>query len=153
MSREDCGGPRLRQTLGVVAVGEGYAVLAADRASGCAACSARSGCGAGALAEMTGGRQILRLPNALPLAPGDQVVVSMESGAFLGAALRAYLLPPLALAATAAVSAAAGLPDLATAALCLPALGLALLPLWAAERRGRLGGSLRIEERVADGAA
>ncbi len=149
----ECGGTRLRQTLDVVAAGEGYAVLAADRASGCAACSARSGCGAGALAEMTGGRQLLRLPSQLPLKPGDQVVVSMESGAFLGAALRAYLLPPLALAGTAALSAAAGLPDLATAGLCLPALGLALLPLWAAERRGRLGGSLRIEQRLPDGPA
>ncbi|WP_171060707.1 SoxR reducing system RseC family protein [Poseidonocella sp. HB161398] len=143
---------QLRQTLKVVSAGDGYAELEAARAEACGACAGRAGCGAGALAEMAakGDCRTLRLPTEMGLAPGDRVVVAMESGAFLSAAMRAYLLPPAALALTAAISAAAGLPDLIAALLCLPALALALLPLRQAERRGRLGGSLRIEGRAPD---
>ena len=141
---QDC----LRQTLTVVSVGAGHAELAAFRASGCAACAAKAGCGAGALAEMLGGSHRLRLPSPMPLVPGDQVVVRMDSGAFLGAALRAYLLPPLSLVGVAAGGAVAGLPDWATAALCLPALALSLLPLARAEGREVARASLRIESRL-----
>ncbi|SFC19920.1 SoxR reducing system RseC family protein [Tropicimonas isoalkanivorans] len=140
----------LRRRLRVAGWEDGEAILAGKRASACVHCSARLGCGAGALAEMVGGTQKVRLPSAMPLAPGDEVVVAMESGAFLGAAIRAYLLPPAALAATAMASLAAGLPDAATAALCIPALALSFLPLARADRRERQRANMRIEGRIGE---
>ncbi|TCP43347.1 SoxR reducing system RseC family protein [Rhodovulum marinum] len=143
----------LRQTLRVVGVEGARVRLAGDRLSGCAACAARAGCGAGALAEMLdAGPLEITLPRGAPVAPGDRVVVAMEGGAFLGAAGLAYLLPPAALVAAAAGFAALGLSDLWVAALCAPVLALALLPAWRADRRGRIAAALRIEEVIPAGA-
>ncbi len=141
----------LRQNLRVVALDGEEVVLAGARASGCGQCGVRDGCGAAALAGMIGGEEHLRLPRTLPLAVGDEVVVAMTGDAFLGAALRAYLLPPAALAGAAALAATLGFSDGATAALCLPALALALWPLARAERCARNRPVLRIEGRVSKG--
>ncbi|WP_157973694.1 SoxR reducing system RseC family protein [Tropicimonas sp. IMCC34043] len=135
----------MRQTLRVTALGDGYVELEGDRAAGCASCASRSSCGSGALAELIGGKQHLRLRQTLPLSVGDEVVVAMESSAFLGAMTRAYLVPPAALCVVAAVSASLGLSDVATALLCVPALALSALPLVRADRRERAGSALRIE--------
>ena len=150
MSAAEPDGRVLRQRLRVVALEGDDVLLAGARASACGRCAARAGCGTGALAEMIGGSQQLRLPRPLPLAVGDEVVVVMEGGAFLGAAFRAYLLPPAALAVTAVLAAAFGLNDAVTAALCLPVLALSLWPLARAESRARRRSALRIEGRASE---
>lgn len=135
----------LRQTLQVTALCDGQAALEGQRASACASCAAKTGCGAGALAEILGGTQTLRVPQTLPLAVGDNVVLAMDRRAFLGAALRAYLLPPAVLVAMVLLARMLGLADLLTALLCLPALALALVPLWRSDRRGLSETSLWLE--------
>lgn len=135
----------LRQTLRVTALNDGLVALEGQRAGACAGCAARTGCGAGALAEMVGGTQTLRVPQTLPLAVGDAVVLAMDRRAFLGAALRAYLLPPAALVATAGMAQAFGLTDMVTALLCLPIFALAFLPLLRADRRGLSEANLWLE--------
>lgn len=144
MSR-DAETPTLRETLRVVAVEGGQVRLSGDRASACAACSARAGCGAGALAGLIGGRHELRVDRGLPVAVGEEVTVAMSRGAFLGAVLRAYLLPCLALVSVALASAFLDLSDIVTALLCFPALALAVLPLRRAERRERANSALWLE--------
>ncbi|MBN2905370.1 MAG: SoxR reducing system RseC family protein [Rhodobacteraceae bacterium] len=137
----------LRQTLRVAGVEGAVVLLEASRVSGCAHCAARAGCGAGALAELleTGPLEI-GLPRIGPIAPGDEVVVSMSGNAFLGAAALAYLVPPAAVVLGAGVFSAFGLSDLNVALLCVPVLALSFLPVRRADRRGRLASALRIEQ-------
>lgn len=136
----------MRHRLTVTALRDGYVYLEGERDTACSSCAAKTGCGAGALSEMIGGKQTLRLPQTIPMAVGDDVVVAMEPRAFLGAALRAYLLPPLALVVTAGLAVGLGLGDAATAGLCLPALALSFVPLVRAERRSQTYDALWIEE-------
>ena len=144
----ETGDPRaLRQRLRVAGVEGGMVRLTADRLAGCATCAARSGCGAGALAEMAGpGPLEIALPWRGDAAPGDEAVVAMSGGAFLGAAGLAYLLPAAAVALAAGVFSALGLSDLMVALLCLPVLALSFLPVRLAERRARRVPALEIEE-------
>lgn len=136
----------LRQRLRVAGVQGGMVRLQADRLSGCAACAARAGCGAGALADLVeAGPLEISLPDTGGIAPGDKVIVTLPGGAFLGAAGLAYLVPPLALVLGAAGFSALGLGNLATALACLPVLALSLLPARLAERRGRLAAAMTIE--------
>ena len=135
----------MRQTLTVAAIGDGYVWLSGRRASGCTSCAAKTGCGAGALAEIMDGEQALRLPLTMPLSVGDRVVVAMERSAFLGAAMKAYLLPPLALIGVAALSMGLGLSDWSAAVLCIPALALSLWPLSRAGRHDIARPSLWLE--------
>ncbi|MCB1887552.1 MAG: SoxR reducing system RseC family protein, partial [Rhodocyclaceae bacterium] len=74
------------------------------------------------------------------------VDVALRGGTFLWASFLAYLLPPAALALAAALATAAGWSDVATAAVCLPVLLLALVPVWLAGRGGRIWRELRIEQ-------
>ena len=138
----------LRRVLRVRSIEDGQVVLEGERASACASCAARMGCGAGALNELMGGQQQLRLPAPFDLAPGDDVVVAMEDSAFLRAVLRAYLLPPLALAVTAALALAAGLPDILTALSCAVALAVGFIPLRLAERHACRSPHLWIDNRA-----
>ncbi|MEX5729950.1 sigma-E factor negative regulatory protein RseC [Rhodovulum iodosum] len=139
----------LRQTLRVAAVEGGLVRLEANRLSGCAHCAARAGCGARALAELAGAGPLeIGLPRTADVAPGDEVVVSMSGGAFLGAAGLAYLLPPAALVLAAGVFSALGLSDLWVALACLPVLVLSFLPVHRADRRGRIAAALSIDEVI-----
>jgi sigma-E factor negative regulatory protein RseC len=144
------GDPRaLRQRLRVGGVDGALVRLEADRLSGCAQCAARAGCGAGALAELVGpGPLQIGLPNVAAVAPGDEVVVSISGGAFLGAAGLAYLLPPATLVVAASLFSALGLSDLHVALLCLPVLALSFLPARLADRRGRIASALQIVEVI-----
>lgn len=141
-----CGGSAdLSERLRVVAVEGARVRLLAQRASGCAACAARNGCGAGALAALGGAAELdLAAPQRLDLVVGEEVEVAMSSADFLTLAGLAYLLPPLTLALGAALAAALELPDLLSAALCLPLLALSLVPVARAERSGRFANALRI---------
>ena len=136
----------MRQTLRVITVGQDAVWLEVDRASACASCGARAGCGAGALAEMIGGgKSTIRVPRTCSVHPGDAVVVAMPARAFLGGAVLAYLLPPASLALMAGGALAFGVSDLVAALVSLPVLALSLVPLLWVERRGRMRSQLRIE--------
>lgn len=74
------------------------------RQSTCGSCSARKGCGQGALARMTDGRaNQVRVRNACGADIGDQVVLGIEESQLLRASLLVYALPLLALLAGALV--------------------------------------------------
>ncbi|MCG7201123.1 SoxR reducing system RseC family protein [Marinobacter pelagius] len=68
------------------------------RASACQSCSARSGCGQRALASVSGGRanQIL-VANTINARVGDDVTIGIEERALLGASMRVYALPLVAM--------------------------------------------------------
>lgn len=72
--------------------------VTATRRSACGACSARSGCGSGVLAEVLGKRTPrVRALNRAGARPGDRVVVAVTPGAFLRSSLAMYLVPLLGL--------------------------------------------------------
>lgn len=92
----------------VVEAGDGYAWVEARRRSACGACSASEGCGAAALAKVWGERRSrVRAISALPLQPGDAVIVGLAEGALLRGSLLVYLLPLLLLLAGALLGQAA----------------------------------------------
>lgn len=69
-----------------------------QRQTTCAGCTARSGCGSGALAAWFGRRPLeIRLPNTAGLQAGDAVVLSMADQALVQVALLGYGLPLLGL--------------------------------------------------------
>lgn len=138
-------GEVMRRTLTVAAVQGSDVILSAPRASACSGCVARSGCGAGALTEVLGGTDTLRLPRTVPLEEGDEVVVAMSERRFLGAVLRAYLLPAVALAVLAGFGMMLNLPDVVIVGLSLPVLALSFLPAIRADRRERLTCALWLE--------
>ncbi len=142
----------LRQRLRVAAIEKDFIRLEVDRASACSRCGVRAGCGAGALTEMIGGgRSTIRVPRTRAVRPGDEVIVAMPAGTFLGGMVLAHLLPPASLALAAACFIGLGLPDVVAAVLSLPVLALSLIPLLWAERRGRMSSKLRIEAVVTPG--
>jgi len=129
----------LRQALRVTAVGGGTVEVNVDRAAGCTGCAARAGCAANALAEIAEGAPLrLCLPSGSRVRPGDEVVVEIPAGGFLGAAAFAYLLPPLVLVGSVALFTALGLPEPVVAVLGLSAFALSFWPVRRAEQRGRL---------------
>ena len=157
MSASACAPRALSQTLRVYAVGDDRLWLEADRAAACAVCAARAGCGAGALAGLLqDAPQLIVLPRSHDVCrdvyPGDEVVVSIPAGTFLGAVGRAYLVPPLALVLGVALLSWLGLPQLLVAGLSLPLLALSLWPLRWAERRGDLLSRLTIDTVLPRGA-
>lgn len=146
-ARPDIPDRQLRQTLRVASVKGDRVLLEGRRPSACSACAARSGCGAGALAEMAGSAPLrLSLGGAGSLCAGDEVEVSIPAGTFLSAAALAWLVPPAALVMAAALCDLADVSDGLAAAICLPVLALSFLPLRFADRRGRMLSRLRIEE-------
>ncbi|MCV6596979.1 MAG: SoxR reducing system RseC family protein [Mangrovicoccus sp.] len=137
----------LRQKLRVSAVRDGLVYLTGNRASACNSCAARTGCGAGALAQM--GQNELRFcvsQTAEPLVENQEVTVAMGRSAFLGAAVRAYLLPPLALVGMALIASVLELSNLWTIILSLIVLGLSFLPLRRLDRHVQDAPPLWLEE-------
>lgn len=84
---------------GTVVALDGHAVwVQTIRQSTCGSCSARKGCGQGALARMTDGRaNQVRVRNTCGASVGDQVVLGIEESQLLRASLLVYALPLLAL--------------------------------------------------------
>ncbi|MEQ5836978.1 SoxR reducing system RseC family protein [Marinobacter sp. NFXS9] len=76
------------------------------RQSTCGSCSARKGCGQGALASMTDGRaNQVRVHNPLGARVGDQVTLGIEESQLLKASLLVYAWPLVALLLGAMVAA------------------------------------------------
>lgn len=83
----------------------------ADRLSACAACTAKKGCGQGALSEWMSDKSIeLTVANPAHLVPsvGQAVVVGLEEGSLIRASLLVYLVPLLSLVALAIIARSAG---------------------------------------------
>jgi positive regulator of sigma E activity len=106
----------------VLGIELGVATVRLEAAAGCSSCGSRGTCAAAGAAP-----QIVRLPLARKLAPGDRVTVSMPESSVALVALIGYLVPPLGLmagsvAATFALGGSGFEPD--TAAVLGGALGL-----------------------------
>ncbi len=129
----------LEQIVTVVRVAGTTAWVAGDAGSACGHCGSAAQCGTGALARWLGTRRrLLALPNLLQARPGDRVVIGVPEGLLVQAAAVAYLLPLLAMAATAISCDAAGVGNtgVALAGLAGFVLGLGLV----GRITGRAGG-------------
>lgn len=79
----------------------------ASRQSACAACSAKKGCGQGAMSDwMSGGSVELSVVNPAGLKPnvGQSVVVGLEEGSLIKASVLIYLLPLVSLVVLALIA-------------------------------------------------
>ena len=124
----------------VVRTGEARAWVLLGPASGCAACAAGQGCGAGLLGRLLRREPVeLSLPDPGGLRVGQAVLVGVGESAFLGMVMHVYGWPLLAgLALGAVCHHIAGLYDLGRAWTDLATLGGLLGGAWAslARRRG-----------------
>lgn len=130
----DLGARFLTQTMRVDRISGAGAELVAPRLSGCASCAAKAGCGTAALGNNAAPLRVT-LPDQGALRVGDEVTVAMPAGRFAGLALLAYFLPPLASAGVIGILDQIGAPEFLMVGLVLPVLGLALIPLYLAEKR------------------
>jgi sigma-E factor negative regulatory protein RseC len=124
----------------VAEAGDGYAWVVIERQSACGSCHASGGCGAATLAKVWSGRQVrTRAISALPLRPGDEVIVGLAEGVLLRGALLAYLLPLALMLAGALLGEAAfaGAGEEPVIVLGALGLGLGFLAVRAASRRWR----------------
>lgn len=81
--------------------------IEASRQSACAACSAKKGCGQGALSEWTSGKAVelsVLNPNRVLPAVGQSVVIGLEEGSLIKASVMVYFLPLLTLILAAIVA-------------------------------------------------
>ena len=92
----------------VVEAGDGYAWVETRRRSSCGACAASGDCGTAALAKLWSDRRMrVRAISALPLRPGEMVIVGLAEGALLRGSLLVYLSPIVLLLAGALLGQAA----------------------------------------------
>lgn len=135
----------LRERLRVVAVRGESLVVAADRASACAACAEAKGCGTRVLVSLRrADLMTIDRPAGLAIAAGDEVDVAISGNSFLAGVGLAYLLPALAFVIALALATGAGLSDLGAALVGGVALMFAFLPLVVLERRARLSRALQV---------
>ncbi|MDG4549436.1 MAG: SoxR reducing system RseC family protein [Candidatus Contendobacter sp.] len=125
----------------VVEAGAGYAWVETRRRSACDACAAGDGCGTAALAKIWGDRRMrIRAVSALPLRPGDAVIVGLAEGALLRGSLLVYLLPVVLLLAGAllgqATFAGAGEEPVMLAGVVGLGLGFLAARVWSRRLRG-----------------
>jgi sigma-E factor negative regulatory protein RseC len=115
----------------VVAAADGAAWVEVPRQSSCSACGQASACGTATLAQLLGNGRATRarVADHLGLRIGERVVIGIHGPLLARASLAAYLLPLVALIATASLAERAGLGDAWTALLGIGAL---LLGLWVA---------------------
>jgi sigma-E factor negative regulatory protein RseC len=110
--------------------------------SGCEACDAGQGCGAGVFVRLLDSREArIRVENTLAAVPGDPVLLGLSEQSYLALVLRLYGLPLVAglLAGVLAFGVASRLADLSGAALDLTVGLAALVAGWVALRQVRLG--------------
>jgi len=101
----------------ILAVQDGVATIRVETPSACASCGSRGACG--------GKHTTVRLPVAETLRAGDGVTLTLAEGALVRGALRAYLLPAVALLLGAVALSAFG--DLAAVGGALSGLGAGLI--------------------------
>lgn len=126
----------------VDAVEDGMAWVQVGSRSGCAACDAGRGCGAGVFARLLDARKArVRVENTLGCAPGDPVLLGLPEQSYLGLVLRLYGLPLVSglLAASAAFGLASYLGNFSGATLDAIVAVAALAGGGVALYRARLG--------------
>jgi sigma-E factor negative regulatory protein RseC len=104
----------IEEVATVTWIGQGVARVEAARHSACAQCSSRSSCSQGVLSQWSRGRSVeieVLNPDNLPLTPGQQVLIGLEEGGLLRAAVLLYLVPLLLLVAGALISSMLGASD------------------------------------------
>lgn len=104
----------ITETGRVLKVDGDWAWIACRRQVECARCAEGRGCGGGVLGRLLGDRlhKIRAATGAVPVAPGDQVVIGLGEDVVLRAAAVVYLAPLLlALAGAAAAAALTGRGD------------------------------------------
>lgn len=88
----------IEETAFVVESGGNYAWVETQRKSTCGSCSAKKGCGTGALSKVLGRKTArMRALNRIDAQPGEEVVVGLSEGALVQGSLVVYLLPLLGL--------------------------------------------------------
>jgi sigma-E factor negative regulatory protein RseC len=98
----------------VVEVDDGGVWIETIKASACASCAAKSGCGQKLLASIGEGKRFVFAvsnPELISVEVDDNVLIGIEEGSFLKATLFMYLLPLAALFFGAFVSQVAGLSE------------------------------------------
>lgn len=146
-------GPRdLRERLRVVAVKGESLVVAADRASACAACAEAKGCGTKALLSMSRtDLMTIDRPPGLSVVAGDEVEVAISGNSLLAGVGLAYLLPAVAFVVALSGATGAGLSDGASALVALIVLALSFLPVIFVERQARLTRALQVLDVIPGG--
>lgn len=136
----------------VVAIDGEWASVRVQRRSTCGACSARTACGSGVLAEVLGRRALeLRIAATEGLEPGDRVVLGVRDDALVSGAVMMYLLPLAGLIGGGLVASVL-LPGVAEVWVVVAAVfgffaGLVVVRRWLAAREGRLRPVLLRRER------
>ncbi|MBA4501368.1 SoxR reducing system RseC family protein [Marinobacterium marinum] len=104
----------------------------AARTSACAQCASKSNCSQGVLSQWGQGKTVeieVQNPDALPVKPGQQVVIGLEEGSLVRASLLLYMLPLALLIAGALLGATLALAEwqqiILAIALMLTGFGLA----------------------------
>ena len=110
----------------IVEVEGEFAWIESERQSTCGGCSARKGCGTGAIAKVLGRKRMhLRVVNRIDAAVGDQVVIGIAESGVIRGSLAVYAVPLAGLFAGAIAGHLAG-GYLAEAATDLPAMAGAI---------------------------
>lgn len=124
----------------VAAVGPDRVRVVAARNSACAQCASRSNCSQGLLSQWSSGKTVeidVLNPAALPVTPGQRVVVGLEEGSLVRASVLLYLLPLALLIAGALLGSALGLAEGWQVALATLLMGAGfLLARWQGRRDG-----------------
>jgi len=130
---------KIEQNVKVVAVADGLVWVEARRASACGSCSLSRGCGTAVVAKLLGeGHNRFAVTDPIGVAIGDPVVIGIADSALTRASLLAYLLPLVAMMATAFLAQQAGAGEGLTALFGL--FGLAL-GLWGTGRLTKRSGA------------
>ncbi|NHA15257.1 SoxR reducing system RseC family protein [Thioalkalivibrio sp. XN279] len=130
----------ITETGRVLQVEGEWALVACRRQVECARCAAGRGCGGGVLGKLLGDRlhQVRAATGAVPVTPGDRVLIGLSEDAVLRAAAAVYLVPLLA-ALAGGVALGLVLPGGELGAVAGAGLGLVLGLRWArgyGERHG-----------------
>ena len=125
----------------VVSAVDGVIRVRLGASSGCSACDAGKGCGAGVFARLLQRKPVmLEFQNAIDAAEGQAVMVGLPESLFMSLVFRLYLYPLLAgLAGAVAGHWLAGLVQLAPALTDFSALALGLIGAAWVVRRSRSG--------------
>lgn len=115
-----------------------------SRSGACGSCSARAGCGTGALGKVLGRRVAqVRVINTIQAEVGERVVIGLHEGALVQGSLAVYIVPILALFLAGAfgklLAAHLGMPESAEAiSIATGLLGLGGGFLWLRNFAGRI---------------
>lgn len=117
----------IEETATVVRVAEGDAWVSVRTRSACSHCGTSSDCGTAMVSRLFGEKEnLLRLPDTLGVAPGEQVVIGVSNALLLKASLLAYIAPLLGFIAAMIIGQGVGMGEEASGIFGLAGLGIGL---------------------------